>query len=232
MQITARTASPRHIESLTFRLSVSILFFDISNYLELKISKPFNPPFTVLLYAFYWYPALSLGVENLKKNIQSNNNSIYLFIFLIESEYSIESYLIIVVDSSIRDTPLANCGKGKFPGARVIWLREDRSRVRHEVATLCKLLGLGSVCKPNFLTTVRTGSKRRSCKILKQWGGSEGSSTVNQDEFHVFVSVLFPFRSRLLAFCHGANRSCHLEKKKKKENSASSLYSLPASLLC
>lgn len=69
MQITYRH-SPRHIESLAFRLSVdrivSILLFDLSNYLELKISKSFDR-----FIPFYFI--LSLGLEKFSKKIQSNN---------------------------------------------------------------------------------------------------------------------------------------------------------------
>lgn len=75
----------------------SIPFFDLSNYLELKISN-----------------SIRFTIHFTRINILNPFARIF---------WKIQSNNPIAVDSSIRDTPLANCGKGKFPGARVIWLR-------------------------------------------------------------------------------------------------------------
>lgn len=149
MQITYRH-SPRHIESLAFRLSVdrivSILLFDLSNYLELKISKSFDR-----FIPFYFI--LSLGLEKFSKKIQSNN-----ILPLLIRRY---------------ETHRWQSGKGKFPGARVIWLREDRSRMRHQVATLCKLSGAGKRMQTKFPDHRSNRIEQRSCKILKQGSWTE-----------------------------------------------------------
>lgn len=147
MQITYRH-SPRHIESLAFRLSVdrivSILLFDLSNYLELKISKSFD---RFILFYFVFY-----------KNFLKKFNPIIF-------------YLCWFVDT--RRTVGKVCGKGKFPGARVIWLREDRSRMRHQVATLCKLSGAGKRMQTKFPDHRSNRIEQRSCKILKQGSWTE-----------------------------------------------------------
>lgn len=146
MQITASTYRIPGISPIP---SISHL----TNYLELKISKPFDP--AVHRFRF----VLSCNINPFLARMWRKFNSIFHF-FL--TSFFLNDRIGIIFESRVHrrwftDTR-QTVEKESSQGLRVIWLREDRSAAPRSCATLCKLLGPRSVCKPNFPTT----SNRRS----------------------------------------------------------------------